>query len=106
MMIEVIDVWLIFGSHIHQDFLMEFPDFYSGIAVIFNDLSSRQQDDVYAFLKSVLESEYTPVEKLEIWNQSGAELFVTPHQIDDFLSKILDTFEAERLRQVRPTDNP
>lgn len=95
---EIVDAWMVFGGHIHQGFLRDFPDFFSGVAVIFNDLSSREQEEFCSFLKKLLESGYPATKKLEVWNKSGSELYVTPSQIDAFLSQILDVVEAEKRR--------
>lgn len=93
---EILEIWVFMGSHIHQDFLLDYPDFFSGISAIVRDLSAAQKEDLYSFLKELTSSKYTAKEQLEIWSKSGAEFFVTESQISDFLSEVFKTVENER----------
>jgi len=94
-MMEITDLWIQFGQHIHQDFLIEFPDFFSGIAFVLTNFSVEQKQELLLFLKELLSADLTPDQKLDIWLASEASFFVSTEQIDVFLRQLAEIVDKD-----------
>ncbi|MDF1846706.1 MAG: hypothetical protein P1U69_05870 [Parvibaculaceae bacterium] len=92
---EITDIWIRFGEHIHQDFLIDFPDFFSGIPDILRNCSAEQKQELQLFLKELMSANISSDERLEAWLASEANIFVTTDQIDAFIQEIAKTVEKD-----------
>lgn len=72
------DIWFELGSYIHQDFLLQFTDFKSGILDFCSDLSADQIDELYAFVQGVINANYSGDQLAEVWEGSGAQILFHP----------------------------
>ena len=92
---EFPEIWLFFGAQIHQDFLIDYPDFLSGIFDLLNDLTENQRVELYEFLKDVKSSGYSNQQLLKIWEGSGAEIFVVSEKINLLFDEIYKATEGK-----------
>lgn len=92
-MIEVPEVWILFGSFIHQDFLLDYPDIVSGIEYIYSVLSESDKEKLFTFLQEIQTGGYDWDYKLNIWNQSGAQFTVAGKDIDILFDEIFNTIQ-------------
>lgn len=92
---EINETWTLFGALIHQDFLLDYPDFYSGVMEVIKNFSPQQKEEIYFILQNLVTCDYSPAELSEIWRKSGAEIFVMDDEIKKFLSEILSAASNE-----------
>ncbi len=69
-----LEAWRRFGSLLHQDFLVFHPDFWSGVRLIFQDMSDRDRQELLAFLGGVEQA--GPDELVRLWDSSGAGVWL------------------------------
>lgn len=79
---DIPEIWLFFGSQIHQDFLIDHPDFLTGIIELLGDFSSSQKVELLKFLNHIHSSNLSNLELSEVWRNSGSEIFVSGEKID------------------------
>ena len=94
------EILKLFCTHIHQGFLTDFPDFFSGVTYILNDFTNDQISMLHASLTELNTSGYTNSEKVRTWENAGAQFSVSAKQISAFLDEILKTIEQHE-RYVR-----
>lgn len=87
--------WSAFGKQIHQDFLLDHPDFFSGLPMVWQSVPQPLRKEVIVFLRAALESGARGAALSKLWQESGAEIFVPENQIAEFLRQILAAIEAE-----------
>jgi len=68
------EIWFELGNYSHQNFLIQFPDFKSGIIDFCRDLPADQVNELYLFIDRVLEANYDGDKLAEIWEDSGAQI--------------------------------
>lgn len=94
---KIPDVWLKFGSAIHQDFLEDYPDFFSGIAEIYTNLTPSEQDELYDIILELNKPDYHMGIKGKYWAKSGAEIGVAGRDRYKFFGEVLATIEKQKL---------
>lgn len=85
---QIVEAWLIFGAHIHQDFLLDYPNFIEGVDYILSNMTALETQQLKDFLGTVLNSNVSESEMLDLWQKSGTEILVDKRQIHDFLEMI------------------
>lgn len=75
--IEIPEIWSYFGTQIHQDFLDIYPDFWSSIEDLLQDMSKAQRSELDDYLIELELNSYSNQQLLEIWKKSGSQLYVT-----------------------------
>jgi len=85
---EIPAVWIFFGEYIHQDFLLDYPDFLSGIKFILHDMTTNQRLELLQFLSHINGNEYQKDELIKIWNSSTAQLVFTIDDISRLFSEL------------------
>ena len=98
------EVWFLFGANIHQDFLLDYPDFVSGILAIVQDLNSEQLKELFLFVHELIESDHTLRHKCEIWDKSGTMISVTPSEINMLLSEVYSVVKESMTTQGYDVD--
>ena len=91
---EIIDIWQAFGQLIHQDFLLDYPDLFSGFVEMFNDFPIAQRKELYCFLVQIVNAGHTPEELADIWGQSGSVIWVETDQMPRLFSDLVSFFEG------------
>ena len=84
------ELWFKFGMMIHQDFLLDHPDFFSGIYDILQNFNFKEKELLHKYLIESIDLCKTNKCKLDIWINSGAEIIITEGQISDFFEKIIE----------------
>lgn len=87
--------WAVFGKHIHQDFLIDHPDFFSGLPFVWKNVPHSLRQEFIISLRQVLSSGARGPALAKLWRDSGAQIFVPDHQIKNFLQQVLVKIEAE-----------
>jgi len=95
-MLTVTETWLLFGSHIHQDFLLDHPDVLSGIKEVYTFLSKPEQDELYQILLEINNGEYSTGFKHKFWRKSGADFFVVGKGINALFAEALSAIQQLR----------
>lgn len=72
------EIWFELGSYIHQDFLIHFPDFKSGIFDFCRDLPRHKVEELSIFVGGVLAENYSGEQLADIWNDNGSNLLFEP----------------------------
>ncbi len=91
---EVVEVWLLLGAQVYQDFLTDNPDLLQGFRLIFDQFTSAQRHDLHEFLVRVMSSEPTPRELAQLWSESGANLLVDVDDMPKFFDVLLRELES------------
>lgn len=91
---ELPDIWLLFGAYIHQDFLLDHPDFVSGIREIVGSFSEDQRSQLLTYLAGLVDSSRSGQELAEIWRASGASFLVADDDAREFLRSLILTIES------------
>ena len=86
---EVVEVWLLLGAEIHQDFLTENPDLLQGFREIFDRFTSGQRQELRQFLVDVASRALSERELSELWSETGANLLVDESDMPQFFEMIL-----------------
>src|SRR6056297_2112207 len=73
--------WRKLGKHLHQDFLIEYPDFYSGISKLIMELSPSQSAEIERFLSKTLSSEAPGGCARRAWSELDAEFMPSDPKI-------------------------
>lgn len=95
-MVEAPEVWFLFGSFIHQDFLTDYPDIVSGIEYIYYLLSNSDKEKLFLFLEELQNGEYSWEYKLKLWEESGAQFTVAGKDIDLLYNEVFKTIQKLR----------
>src|SRR5262245_10400171 len=88
------DIWLSFGRHIHQDFLTEHPDLEVTFTELFDLYPLAEKVELHAYLAKILDGAASSERLAEIWHGSGAEIWVHPRDMRGFLTNIRKLLEA------------
>ena len=91
---EVVEVWLLLGAEIHEDFLTEYPDLLQGFREIFDRFTSAQRNELHQFLVDVLSREPSARELTQLWSKSGANLLVVESDMPKFFEVVLRELES------------
>ncbi|MCG8587803.1 MAG: hypothetical protein MJE66_00780 [Proteobacteria bacterium] len=86
---EIVEVWLLLGAQIHQDFLEDYPDLISGLRFVFASMSDVQRSDLLSFLMEVTEGKPSAGELAKVWYASGADLYVQESDVQRFFELLL-----------------
>jgi len=73
-MLDTPEVWYSMGEYIHQDFLLQFPDFISGLRDFFGDASEEEVNDMRIFLNELKKLHYSDEQLERLWLNSGSNL--------------------------------
>ena len=90
---ELPEIWLFFGAQIHQDFLIDYPDFLSGISDLLDDLTASQRVELYEFLRDIKSNGYSNQQLAKVWGGSGAEIYIVGERFDLFFDEIYKVVE-------------
>lgn len=86
--------WKVFGSHIHQDFLLEYPQFFEGLSMVYRCLKEPEQRALLAYLTQLTNESIDPSVKAKAWAESGSEILIAVSQVDEFLLQVLAALQA------------
>ena len=88
------DVWLSFGIFLHQDFLLMYPDFFSGILEFANSLPQSQREEFVLLISDLANSDMSKQEIYEFWNKSGTQLIIDdlPKMFTEIDNVLKDTY--------------
>lgn len=70
------EVWLSFGIFLHQDFIVMYPDFFSGVVEFAQGLSSAERYEFKTFISEVVSADLSKQELYDLWEKSGSQLRV------------------------------
>ncbi len=91
---EVVEVWLLLGAEIHQDFLTDYPDPLQGFREILDRFTSAQRYELHQFLVDMLSREPSARELALLWRESGANLLVVESDMPNFFEVVLRELES------------
>lgn len=86
--------WKVFGSHIHQDFLLDYPGFFEGLSMVYKCLKEPEQRAVLAYVTQLANENTDASVKAKAWDESGSEILVSVSQVDEFLLLVLAALKA------------
>jgi hypothetical protein len=86
--VEIPQVWFRFGCLVHQDFIDDHADIFSGFSTIFEAMSAADRQELAGFLAHVV-AHRTPEELSEIWYASEAQIWIEPKGFPRFYSELL-----------------
>lgn len=95
-MLEVTETWLQFGSHIHQDFLLDHPEFLSGIQEVYTFLTEHEKEELYQIFLEINNGSYDTTFKENYWEKSGADFFIVGEGINAFFEQALGVIQELR----------
>jgi hypothetical protein len=96
-MLKPTNAWRKFGSLIHQDFMLDCPDLYSGMEATYAGLTRAEQEEVYAILVKLNADECLTGELKRMWRQSGASYATNKPKL--FFAEMLRS--VEKVRSLR-----
>ena len=76
--VSIPPVWKKLGEHLHQDFLLDHPDFNSGIAEFASDLSDEELQELRDFLKHLTENEFAGGVLKRVWAETDGYVGLAP----------------------------
>ena len=82
-------VWKKLGGYIHQDYMLDHPDFWSGIEEFRNSLSKAEKIELIQFLRSLVENEQPGGNLKKVWKNSGAQIFMSRVKPSEFFQELL-----------------
>lgn len=67
--------WTFLGEQIHQDFLIDYPDFWSGVVEIFAGLDAKERQELIRFIhRGIAKEKEKPGMLKKLWFRSGAQV--------------------------------
>ena len=75
-MMVIPKVWILFGTFLHQDFLLMYPDFFSGIADFAKGLSPSELQEFKLFISEVVRRDLDSNELQGLWSKSESQLVI------------------------------
>ena len=88
---EISEIWLFLGMQIHQDFLIDYPDFFSGVIEVMNDLSYEDRVKLSNYLSDIQSQNLSNIELGKLWESSGSQIFMNGDSIELFYEKLANT---------------
>ena len=88
------EVWKKLGETIHQDFMLDYPDFWSGIEQFANDITKEEREDLIKYLRPLVENEQPGGLLKRIWGNTGAEIIITRIKPKEFFAELLNRFSS------------
>lgn len=83
------EVWKKLGNYLHQDFMLDYPDFWSGIEDFASGLGSAEQEQLIQFLESLVRNEQPGGALKKVWLKSGAQVLVAAASTKEFYVELL-----------------
>lgn len=84
------EVWKKLGRYLHQDFMLDYPDFWSGIDSFISELDATEQARLIQFLEALVENEQPGGVFKKVWAKSGAQIYVAAATPRDFYVELLE----------------
>ena len=94
-------VWTQIGKRIHQDFLLEHPDLFSGFAHLARSLGSDEKHGLVQYLRFLSSSELPGGEHKRRWDELGTDFSIRlegTQAWQDFYESILAAVEKGSTR--------
>ena len=82
-------VWRKLGGYLHQDYMLDFPDFWSGIDAFSSDLSKAERIELIRFLRPLVENEQPGGHLKKLWKNSGAQINITRVKPKELFEELL-----------------
>ena len=83
------EIFTLFVSYIHQDFLIDYPDFYPGISEILGYMSQEERSSLIGFINNLEEAELTDKELADLWNNQNSGVIITQQDATAFFEKLI-----------------
>ncbi len=90
------EIWIRLCTHIHQDFLVIYGDYESGISEFSAVEDFRDRIALTRHIRALVDSDLTEDQLLEMWDQSGAQIGPANGSMRAFLTMLLDLLEANK----------
>jgi len=87
-------VWKKLGESIHQDFMLDYPDFWSGIEEFAKDISKEEREDLIQYLRPLVEIDQPGGHLKRIWKNTGAQIIITRIKPKEFFAELLSRFSS------------
>ena len=87
-------VWKKMGEHLHQDYLYDHPDFYSGITEFAEDLSSSERKELRQFLVYLTENEFAGGVLKRVWAETNGYIGIRPRGKDKWKDLYIELLRA------------
>lgn len=71
---KIPEVWIGLGQRLHQDYLVTYPDFWTGIDEFVSELPDHERCELVSFLRHVMEGEPDNGSLRKVWKASGAQV--------------------------------
>jgi len=94
MTLDIPEVWYTFAELFHQDFLVEHPDFVTGLRLVLEGLSADSRLDLLQFLQTILGSGMSSAELVAIWEGTETSIIVPGDDIEKFFQLIASELES------------
>lgn len=88
------EIWFELGSYIHQDFLVQFPDFKSGIVDFCSSQTSQDLETLKDFISELLAPNASNSRIAQVWSDGGAQVLVDEPSARDFVEAVQDALET------------
>lgn len=82
------DVWFALGDQIHQDYLLLYPDFFSGIVEFYLSLSDVEKSTLVDYIDYLLAADFSNRELTNLWSSSGSSYILEDNDMKQFLLEI------------------
>lgn len=82
-------VWKKLGGYLHQDYMLEYPDYWSGIDEFRSNLSDAERVELIQFLRPLVENEQPGGALKRVWKNSGAQIFIARVKPKEFYQELL-----------------
>jgi hypothetical protein len=97
---EIPEIWFLLGNHLHQDFMVDYPDFISGLMFIIQDFSPNQNIALHNFLLSLKEMSLSNQQLAEIWAKSGSQILIGDQNTQAIYDELLKAVELQLKKQT------
>lgn len=93
---SVPEVWKKLGKYLHQDYMLDYPDFWSGIDDFSSGLDSPDQERLIQYLESLVNNEHPGGTLKKVWRESGSQIAVAAASTREFYVDLLNHVRCQR----------
>jgi len=97
--------WKKLGESIHQDFMLDYPDFWSGIDQFAKDITKEEREELIMFLTPLVENEQPGGSLKRIWENTGSEIIITRIKPKELFTELLNRFSSTELNSSANVEN-
>lgn len=84
------EVWKKLGGYLHQDYMLMYPDFWSGISEFSASLNCNERDELITYLTLLTTVELPGGELKKRWRNSGAQIVLRRGKPKEFFLQLLE----------------